>query len=252
MPPPVGPAIPPPAAEPVIIAGQPLAHWVAMMGSDSDLTRSEAAARLEELGDKRAAVVLPLLADPSVEVRRGAAFVLLGEYTRTNPELTAAFRQTLADSDATVRHIALQALARLEPAGIAESTEQLAKLLQTPTETEANRAAIARLLGRLEGPSPPALAALAAVAQSDPDEKVRTACLAALAKLGSPAEIVPVLAIVLRKDSSPVNRRLAAFRLGALGPAAASVSGELKAATADTDKEVAAAAQAALAKVGSQ
>jgi len=119
VPMPVAPAIPAPPTEPVVVAGKQLAHWVAMMGSDSDLTRSEAAARLEELGDKRATLVLPLLADPTVEVRRGAAFVMLGEYSPTNRELTAAFRQVLSDSDARVRHIALQAIARLEPAGIA-------------------------------------------------------------------------------------------------------------------------------------
>jgi len=88
------------------------------------------------------------------------------------------------------------------------------------------------------------------VVQSDPDEKVRTACLAGLAKIGSPTEIVPVLAIVLRKDGSPVNRRLAAVRLGALGRDAIPAVGELQAAIADTDQEVSAAAKDALGKIG--
>lgn len=249
---PVTPMVVPSPGTPVSLGGRPLTHWVAMMGADDDRTRSEAAARLEELGDKVSASVLPLLGDASVEVRRGAAFVLLGDYTPDNAELTTAFKQRLGDSDARVRHIALQVIAKLELPGIVESTGVLVKMLGAPTETEANRSAIARLLGRLDPPQPAAFAALSACAQTDKDEKVRTACVHSLVKVGTSAEIVPVLVTVLRKDASPANRRIAAAKLGVIGPAAASATGELTAATADSDKEVAAAAKEALVRIGAK
>ncbi len=210
-----------------------------------------AALELERLGPDAPAKLLPLLADPLLEVRRGAAFHLLSSFDPAVPAQVAAFKQLLEDKDATVRNIGFQAVKQLPQTEIIAASPQLITLLDPAHEAKPeNRAAVARLAGNLGQRGVPFAAGLEKAATSDNDDRVRSAATFAYCQIASPPEsAVPLLKQVL-KDKKPAVRLVAAGRLRNLALKAEGASNELGAALADDDENVRIAASEALVRIG--
>ena len=113
-----------------------------------------------------------------------------------------------------------------------------------------NRAAVARLCGALKSAAAESLPAIESAAATDPDAKVRAACLAAGAQILAPEPSVAFLKKSLA-DREAAVRLVAAARLRQLGPAAAPGAKELADILADSDPGVAEAAAEALIRIGS-
>lgn len=210
-----------------------------------------AALELERLGPDAAQKLLPLLADPLLEVRRGAAFHLLSSFDPAVPEQVAAFQKLLDDKDPTVRNIGFQAIKQLPPAALAAASPQLVSLLDPAHETKPdNRAAVARLAGNLGQRGAPFSASLEKAATTDGDDRVRAAATFAFAQVASPPEsAVPLLRQVL-KDAKPAVRLVAAGRLRNLALKAEAAAADLGTALADDDEGVRTAAAEALVRIG--
>jgi HEAT repeat protein len=211
-----------------------------------------AALELERLGADAPAKLLPLLADPLLEVRRGAAFHLLSSFDPAVPEQVTAFKKLLDDKDPTVRNLGFQAVKQLPPAELAATSPQLIVLLDPAHETKAeNRAAVARLAGNLGQRGAPFATSLEKTAVSDEDLRVRSAATFAYTQVSLPPEsAVPLLQQVL-KDKQPAVRLVAAGRLRNLAAKAAAASNDLGTALADEDEAVRLAASEALVRIGS-
>jgi HEAT repeat protein len=190
------------------------------------------------------------LADAQVEVRRGAAFYLLGSFNSNDAAQVKAFSDLLADPDRTVRGIGLSAARQMREEDQAAAVPRLAAMLDAQREDKpANRESVARLLATLKSKAAEATEPLATAATSDPVPTVRGACLVAIAQVADPAEAAPRLAQGLADKESSV-RLVAAARLRAMGTASAPASKELAAALADDDSRVRAAAAETLVKIG--
>jgi HEAT repeat protein len=210
-----------------------------------------AALELERLGPDAPAKLLPLLADPLLEVRRGAAFHLLSSFDPAVPAQVTAFKQLLEDKDPTVRNIGFQAVKQLPPAEIATASPQLIALLDPAHETKPeNRAAVARLAGNLGQRGAPFATSLEKAAAGDNDDRVRAAATFAYCQVASPPEsAVPLLKQVL-KDKKPAVRLVAAGRLRTLALKAEAATSDLGTALSDEDESVRIAASEALARIG--
>ncbi|WP_254513453.1 HEAT repeat domain-containing protein [Anatilimnocola floriformis] len=210
-----------------------------------------AALELERLGPDASKKLLPLLGDPLLEVRRGAAFHLLSSFDPAVPEQVTAFKKLLDDKDATVRNIGFQAVKQLPQAEIAAASPQLATLLDPTHETKAeNRAAVARLAGTLGAKGAPFADALQKAATSDSDDRVRAAAIFAYMQVAaSPETAVPLLQKAL-KDSKPSVRLVATGRLRSLATKAEAAAPDLAAALADDSEDVRLAASEALVRIG--
>jgi HEAT repeat protein len=190
------------------------ARLVESDGSGGWRIDEKAATELEKLGPEASAGLVPLLADERVEVRRGAAFYLLGTFDAGNPEHVAAFTKRIEDQDRAIRGIGLAAIKQMRP--------------------EDQQAALPKL---------------AAAAESDPDPKFRSACLVAIAQAAEPAAAIPHLVKALADQDASV--RLAALaRLRALGPEAAAATKAIGGALEDADVRVRDAAASALIRLG--
>jgi hypothetical protein len=246
----------PPAKEssPSAPPASPLRDLAAKLSeSDGDggwRTNEKAATELEKLGPAGIAGLWPLLKDGSVDVRRGAAFRLLGEFNPARLEQVAALSALLDDADRTVRGIGLAAVRQMQPADQIAAVPQLAKMLDPSQEGEAsNRAAIARLIGTLRRGGAAGLPTLINAALNDPDPPVRAASLMAISQVAAPEEAVtPLVKGLGDREMSP--RLVAAARLRQLGPAAAPATKELAAALGDSEARVAEAAAEALINIG--
>jgi HEAT repeat protein len=210
-----------------------------------------AALELERLGPDAPAKLLPLLSDPLLEVRRGAAFHLLSTFDPAVRAQVTAFTQLLNDKDATVRNLGFQAVKQLPAAEIAAVTPQLNTLLDPAHETKAeNRAAVARFAGSLGQRGAPFTGNLEKAATSDTDDRVRSAATFAYCQIATPPEsAVPVLKQVL-KDYKPAVRLVAAGRLRTLALKAADAVNDLGTALADENEDVRLAASEALVRIG--
>jgi hypothetical protein len=248
--PPANESAPPPSPA----ASSPLRELAARLSeSDGDggwRTNEKAATELEKLGPAGIAGLWPLLQDSSVDVRRGAAFRLLGEFNPARSEQVAALSALLADSDRTVRGIGLAAVRQMQSADQIAAVPKLAKMLDPAHEDKAaNRAAIARLIGTLRREGAPGLPELMNAAMNDPDPPVRAASLMALSQVAAPDQAVaPLVKGLADKESSP--RLVAAARLRQLGPAAAPAAKELAVALGDKEARVAETAAEALINIG--
>ena len=249
------PAQPQPAAtSPPASAKSPVRDFAARLiesdGQGGWRTSEKAATELEKLGAEGIAQLWPLLQDSSADVRRGAAFQLLGQFNPANTDQVAAMSALLGDADRTVRGIGLSAVKQMEPADQAAAVPRLAKMLDPAREEKAaNRAAIARLIGSLKQGGAAGLPALIATVTGDSDASVRAASLMAISQVAAPEQAVALLAKGL-SDKEPSPRIVAAARLRQLGPAAAPASKELAASLADGEARVAEAAAEALISVG--
>lgn len=210
----------------------------------------KAATDLEKLSPDEVAQLWPLLKDPQVKVRRGAAVFLLGLFDPSDADQVAAFAALLDDRDGMVRARALDAVKQLSQSEQIALLPRLSALLDARHEDRAeNRAAIARLCGSLKADAVDALPALQSAASNDPDAKVRAAALVALAQIAAPLAAVGPLAKGLADQDAAV-RKVAAARLRQIGSAAAPAVKELAAALADQNNDVAEAAAEALIRIG--
>jgi HEAT repeat protein len=210
----------------------------------------KAATELERQGPEAVAQLWPLLADPQVEVRRGAALYLLGQFSPHDSQQVAAFVGLLGDSDRTIRSIALSAVKELAHDQQIAALERVVPMLNPQHEdVPENRAAVARFCGSLKADGTAATPALQAAVTSDPDAKVRAAAVAALAQVAPLNDVTSTLAKAL-SDSEPSVRLVAAARLRQLGPASAPAAPQLAATLGDADSSTSEAAAEALVRIG--
>lgn len=213
-------------------------------------TNEQAALALDKLGPAAAAGLVPLLADVQVEVRRGAAFYLLGSFDPNDAGQVQAFAKLLSDEDRTTRGIGLSAVRQMHEKDQTAAVPGLAAMLDPAREDKAaNRESVARLLASLKTAAAEATDALASAATTDPVPTVRGACLVALAQVVGASDAAPLVAKGLADKEASV-RLIAAARLRQLGASSAPASKELAAALADDDSRVRAAAAETLVKVG--
>ncbi|QDU28495.1 HEAT repeat protein [Anatilimnocola aggregata] len=212
---------------------------------------SEAAAlELERLGPDATARLLPLLGDKQLEVRRGAAFHLLSSFDPAIPLHVAAFTGLLADEDATIRGIGLQAVRQMNAADMSTAQPQLTAMLDPERETKVeNRVAIVRLAGNLGTKGTAFTASLTKSATTDPDERVRSAAIFALTQVATPEQSLPTLRQALT-DKQAAVRLVAAGRLRSLSTNAEPAAADLGNALADEDERVRTAASEALVRIG--
>lgn len=184
--------------------------------------------------------LIPLLHDPSVDIRRTAA-LSLGKIAA--PEALPALQQALSDPDPLVREYSAWALGHLGESARDRAGPALAGLLRDSSPEVARAAAEA--LGRIgaregtvtvlvdslqQGSAQAKRAAVLALALleapssypalvhalTDPDRTVRQGALAALGELGD-RQAVPLFIGRLRHDPDAGVRTEAAYRLGKLG-----------------------------------
>lgn len=210
-----------------------------------------AALELERLGPDAPQKLVPLMADPLLEVRRGAAFQLLASFDPAVPAQVAAFQKLLNDKDATIRGLGLQAVRQMNPADRDAVNGELLAMLDAQAEPEAkNRATFARFAGSLMSKGEPFAVALSKAATTDPDDRVRSAAVFAYCQVITPPETaVPLLREVLKDKKAPV-RLVAAGRLRSLALKAEPAATELGLALADENEDVRLAASEALVRMG--
>src|SRR5262245_51877878 len=211
----------------------------------------KAATELEKLNAEEIAQLWPLLKDPQVDVRRGAAVFLLGLFDPNDSMQVSAFAGLLDDADRMVRARALDAVRQCSHADQLAMLPRLSVLLDANREDRTeNRVAVARLCGSLKQEASDSLPALQTVAAGDPDAKVRSAALAAIVQIAEPqAGLAPLTKGLADKDAAV--RLVAAARLRQLGSTAAPAANELAATLADSNNDVAEAAAEALIRIGS-
>ena len=159
-------------------------RYVESDGAGGWRTNEQAATELEKLGPGAAEGLLPLLADQQVEVRRGAAFFLLGSFNANDQAQVQAFSALLGDADRTIRGIGLSAARQMRADDQAAAVPRLAAMLDPVREDKpANRESVARLLAGLKTGAGESIEQLAAAAAGDPVAGVRSACLIALARV---------------------------------------------------------------------
>ena len=220
-------APPPSAASPLRDLA---ARYLDSDGQGGWRTNEQAATELEKLGPQEAAALWPLLKDPQVDVRRGAAVYLLSQFDPANSEQVAAFTALLGDSDRMVRTRALDAAKQFSKEDQIASLPRLAAMLDPARG--ASRKSGRRSSGcadALKKDAATALPELESAAAGDPDARVRAAALVAISQIAEPPQAVPLLAKGLADKEASV-RLVAAARLRQLGPAAAGAANELAAA----------------------
>jgi HEAT repeat protein len=211
----------------------------------------KAATELERQGPEAVAQLWPLLNDERVEVRRGAALYLLGQFSPHDSQQVAAFIGLLGDRDRTIRSIALSAVKELPHDQQIAALDRVVSMLNPQQEdVPENRAAVARFCGSLKADGTAATSALQAAVTSDPEAKVRAAAVAALAQVAPLNDVTATLAKALSDPESSV-RLVAAARLRQLGQAAAPAAPQLAAILGDADSSTAEAAAEALVRIGS-
>ncbi len=226
-----------------------LAQIIEPDGKSWKVNRDALEAADQLVGD-RYGVLLPLLSDREVEVRRGTAFYLVEIVDPRHPQVVAAFKATLADDDATIRHIGLQAVKKMPREVQIQIVPQLAVLLGGQREDEFQRGDIARFLGSLEVDAAAALPKVLESARGDVQPKDRAASIYAAWKIGSPEQVVPVFAEILISDADPTVRAAAALRLSMLKAAAAPAAQQLAQALEDEDDNVQGTSAKALVAIG--
>jgi HEAT repeat protein len=185
-----------------------------------------------------------------VEVRRATAVFLLTQFDPNNSQQVDAFVGLLDDNDRMVRARGLDAVVQFTLADKVATLPTLIPLLDPRREDRPeNRSAAIRLCAGLKAAAIEASSALSTAASGDPDPKVRSAALAALAQVAEPATSVPVLSTAITDQDAAV-RLVAAARLRQLGPAASPAAKALAAALADSSTDVAEAAGEALLRIG--
>jgi hypothetical protein len=209
-----------------------------------------AALELEKLGGQGQTDLVALLGDDKPEVRRGAAYYLLANFSPDDEKLVAGYADLLDDPEPFLRSLGLQAVRKMHKADQLAAIPRLAKMLSAKQEpSDDNRASLARLLGSLKQDGNEALDSLTAGAKEDGSPKVRGAYLVAISQIAAPAEALPAFRQGLADQDAAV-RLVAAARLRQLAKEAAPAAEELAHAMEDADPRVRDSAAEALAQVG--
>ena len=224
------------------------AHYLDTDGQGGWHKNEKAATEMEKLSAEETEQLWPLLKDSRVEVRRGAAVFLLGQFDPVASHQVAAFAELLEDTDAMVRARAIDAVRQFSRQDQIAALARVETLLDPKREERVeNRVAAARLFGAAKPDSGGTYPLIYSAARTDPAPSVRSASLLAIAQIGDQESLVPTLVQGLN-DHDPSVRLVAAARLRQLGPAEASP--QLATALSDTDSRVAEAAAEALIRIG--
>jgi HEAT repeat protein len=224
---------------------------IAALGSKDDGIRKPAVAALAGVGDDVTAKLLALIADPEVEVRRGAAFGLLGRFNPDDAEIVAALTEALSDEDGQVRSIGLQAINQLDDQQVLPTLAKLVVIMQSEDEAKHLRTQLARRFARLGPEAAEILPQIVQTLRESVDRDVRAACLNAAHRIAiDPREALPILIAVLKDDKDAGLRRVAAMRIGDRGMQATDAIPVLLAALSDEDATVRAKAADTLARIG--
>jgi HEAT repeat protein len=214
-----------------------LARYLEADGQGGFRPNEQAATELEKLAPSADELVTQL-ADPQVEVRRAAAYALLGLFDPARSEQRAALTALLSDPDQTIRGLGLAAIKQMPAEDQAAALPQLAAMLDHQRERRAdNRASVARLIGGLKSAGAAQAPALLVAVRADPEGKVRAACLAAVSQIAPATEVVGPLAAALA-DKDPAVRIVASAQLRRLGAASAPAASQLATALGDSDQRV--------------
>jgi HEAT repeat protein len=209
----------------------------------------EAAATELEKSSITAKTLLVAARNNEAKVRRGAWYLLAEKFDIHEAANQSQLRAALADDDAIVRALALRIVSELPEPELPMLVEPLAGLLSSAELTTENRAAIARLLGRLKEQATIAEEPLAQAARNDKQARVRAACLVALWQIAEPAANLPRFRAALQDVDASV-RLVAAARLREMGPDAAIAAEGLARSLEDQDDRVREAAAEALIRIG--
>lgn len=189
--------------------------------------------------------------DDSADVRRGAAWYLFENVDKHDVQMVAVFVQALQDNDRLVRQLALTGLKSLPPQSLTQFLPQLIALLERGQEDDADRAAVAQLIGRLKSEASPALDVLVRFGREDASSEVRLKCLYAASQIAADDQSVEMFSAAL-SDPSVEVRKLAAVRLGKLSPSAVVAVGDLAKALKDDDATVRQYAATSLGQLGEE
>jgi HEAT repeat protein len=200
------------------------------------------ASGLKGMGPGAVPAIVPLLKDPSVDIRKTAAEVL-GDIGPDAKAAVGALNEALADSDPDVRLKITTALGKIEPGRAGrQAAELIAGLKDKDPKVRRNAA---ESLGKLGRPEAGVVDALAGALQ-DKDFSVQLAVVSALEKLGPAA--VPVLQKALQHRDKFV-RQNAITALGNMSAGAAPALPAVRAALQDSELDVRMAAGEALTKL---
>jgi HEAT repeat protein len=205
-------------------------------------------AELEKLGPQAVDQLLPLLDDPSTDVRRGAAYHLL-PLASSRDDLAGAFADLLDDPDSTIRGIALSAVGQFKPAQKLAVAPTIARVLANKEDDEQQRATAARLLGDVGHDAAQLLPQLSGAAAGDASPKVRSSALLAISRVAEPAAAVEVMIKALSDHDQGV-RLMAVQRLRELGRASEPALDDLAKLLADKDERTRRTAGEALVRIG--
>lgn len=246
----VSPRVETPRPQPDAALRALVAKFVVANDAGGWRTNEAAALELERLGTEGPAKVLGFLTDPQLDVRRGAAYFLIGSFDPNNPEQVTAFANLLKDQDPTLRGIGLLAVKKMRVADVAAVQPQLIALLEASQESKPeNRATVARFAGNLLQRGAAYAPALTKTATEDPDERVRSAAVFALTQVSQAEEYTATLIKIL-SDPQPGVRLVAASRLRSLNAQALPAVDALGKALSDEDERVRTVAAEALTRIG--
>lgn len=217
--------------------------------AEADKLRAEASAYLLSLGGESVQKLKGAMLDPSVDVRRGAAWYLFENVNPGDPQMVAVFVQALEDKDPLVRRMGLAGLKGLPPEALEQFLPQLLKLLDAGQEQATDRAAIALLIGRIGPQAAPALPFLSRLVREDVDAKVRKQSLYAASRIATDAEAATMFQAALDDPDDDI-RKMAVLRLGGLGLAASPAVASLAKSLKDKNDDVRWYAAQSLAKLG--
>ena len=229
----------------------PTRQLVAEMSDHNPQLRSRAVQQLiESIGDPKNILVI-LLFDKDVEVRRGAAFGLMDRFDPSDETIAEAAAKALSDEDRSVRQLAVQIVSQLNDELIETIVPQLAQLVEGDTEDLGIRIRATRLVGRLRTSGRAALSALIQVIRHESPRNLRTAAIDAAVKVtDNPSEIISVLNELLASNDDAFLRRVAADRLGQFGSQASVAVANLVQAMRDPEPRVRQSAANALGQIG--
>lgn len=216
-----------------------------LVGQPSPRLADGCALSLGEIGSTRAAPAIESALRRGVVRPRAAlhALAALGE-----PKSLPTVLEHLADPDPFVRRAAIDATAALldpqKPDG--RAVEPIARALDAARSSKAERAALARLLGRTG--SPRAVKVLAPIARDADDDQLRVAAIQALGMLGPAGQDAPLLDALGADDAGIRLAAAVALERSASGASARVLLDRLERSAAQDRRAIAIALAGALAR----
>jgi HEAT repeat protein len=195
-------------------------------------------------------VLLVMLQNRNVELRRRAAIYWLTRFDPDDPEIVSGMAFMLDDDDVAIRRFALAAIQKAPSEYHRNYVEKLASMLDREVEDNPEtRLTICRMVGMLKQEGRRAFIPLMTAVQRDPDASVRAGALEAALLVGRLPEIFEPLAFGIT-DKEPAVRLIAARSLRDLGREAEGTEQGLAEALSDTEAGVREAAAEALVNIG--